>query len=714
MTGIQLSNLGDGLIQMQFDLPGKSANVFTDELLTELATVVTQLEQSPPTSGLIATSAKPGIFIAGADLAAINSTLDWDASQIEAFCRRGQRLFDRLGQLPCPVIAAIGGVCVGGGLEFALACDYRIATDERKTLLGLPEVKLGLIPGWGGTVRLPRMIGLAAAAELTCSGELVSARRAKELGFVDEVVSPTDLLTAARRQLHASQNDFKSRRRSLSGPVSVQPDDVEKFKRESLEAIRHAKLHPHAPETALDQIIASRNNSLFEALDKEATAMTRVYGSDSNAGLLNAFFLGELAKKLVRAVTGGPCAVSSVGIAGIGLMGGEIAQFCSSKTQLRVFDVNLHRAQSVAEQLYTRRDTQPVIVVESAAELADCDLIIEAITESAPAKQDLLKELDAIAPPTSLIATNTSVISIDDLAKPLSRPDRFCGIHFCYPVAHRSLVEVVRGEGTSPATIDLVSSWLVAHKKTPLVVDDHPGFVVNRVLCPMLNEANHLLCSGNSVEVVDRAMRTARFEFGPLEFMDWIGLDISYAAGLWLFPRLSTPIEPSLLMHAIRRAGYLGRKTGAGYYTYNSSGQKVGPNSQLLRLAEQYTNHTERLSADAIFRRLMLVMVNQAADVLYQRTVDSADQVDLAMIAGAGLPDHFGGVLFWANRQGVDQIVGEINSLNDRKELHGRFRPTAGLLAWSARKLTRLFVIVVCSPYLVHILHLLLRASEPL
>ncbi len=682
-SSVRLVELGGRCWQMELDMPGKSANVFTAEMLGDLERAIDRLEALADFAGLIVTSAKPDIFVAGADLVAIQQTLDWRPPEIEQFCRRGQELFGRLGGLPGPVVAAIHGVCVGGGLEFALACDYRLGTAERKTVLGLPEVKLGLIPGWGGTVRLPRLAGLATAAEWACHGELHSAENGLQAGVLDQLVSRETLQQTAQAWLSQRCDQYRARRAQLAGAVTTMPADLSAFAAGESERIEGTRLDPFAPRVVLAHLLDSCGDDRASALRKEAVAMTQVYGSESNAALLNAFFLGEHSKKLMRAAVAVDSKVQRVGVVGIGLMGAEIAALAGAPSDLVLFDAQPERAHQLAAEFERRGQAAAVQVAATLHDLGSCDLIFEAIPEQIDAKRQLLRELEQNLTPDAIIASNTSVLALTELAVGLAHPQRFCGLHFCYPVARRPVVEVIAGPATAPETIDRAAAWLASRRRVPLRVVDQPGFVVNRVLCPMFNEANHLVSQGNAPAAIDQAMREAGFEYGPCEFIDLIGIDVSYAAALWLFPRLPTPLEPALLLHAIHRAGFRGKKSGAGYYQYDSQGARTNQPSPIAPLIQQYLRGEMLLSPQEIVHRLMLVMANQAADIWMAKTVASERDVDLAMVQGGGVPDRLGGVLHWARRQGPTELFRELQVLESDKSHRGRFRPTAGFTAWA-------------------------------
>jgi 3-hydroxyacyl-CoA dehydrogenase/enoyl-CoA hydratase/carnithine racemase len=689
---IRRSTLEPGIEHVVLDVPDKSANVFTSELLAELSTTLDALEASPPALGCILTSAKPGIYVAGADLVAISQTQHWNEKQVKSFCHGGQSLFERLSSLPCVTVAAIHGVCVGGGLEFALACDYLVASDDRKTLLGLPEVTLGLIPGWAGTVRTPRRIGVKAGIDLVTSGRLVAAQQALDMRLIDVTASADQLVARSAALIHEihKAGSLAARRSKLRQATALSASERTKLSEEFETAITGRELHPYAPRVALVHMLDSAGDEFSVACDKEAAAMARVYGSESNAGLLNAFFLNDRAKKSGKFAGIKTNPINCLGIVGVGVMGGDIALACSNRLALRLLDSDMERSQLVAKSCNSPSGSgKPVVVAQSTADLQSCDLVIESIVEDVSAKKRLLADVESHVAASTIVASNTSVIRIAELSSELNRPDRFCGLHFCYPAKDRRLVEVIRGPETADEPLASVCDWVRSMGKVPLPMKDAPGFVINRLLCPMFNETGHLLTDGCTAEQIEQAMRDFGFALGPLEFMDAIGLDTLYAAGAYLIPKLTTPVEPSLLLHAMNKAGWKGRKAGRGFYDYPSADGRAQTNPDLPALIEQYAKPSGRtLSPDEIVRRLLTVMLNQAADLLAECVVPHGDDVDLALLLGGGFPPFRGGLLFWARRQRLAALEADVAQWGAEPSLRRRYRvsPNWALLKAEYRK----------------------------
>lgn len=673
-----------GFVHLILDMPEKSANVLSEGFLVELSAAIDRLEDSTSLAGVVIASAKLGSFVAGADIVAISQTSHWSHEQKVEFCRRGQQLLDRFSRLKCPVIAAIHGVCVGGGLELALACDARIASIDPKTLLGLPEVKLGLIPGWAGTVRLPRLIGLRSALELVTSGRLISATTACDLGMVDALADTDSLLVAATdlaREFSGNYHEKRERtRRAIPGLV---PDSLRQLEAATaLSIYANRQLDSKAPLAALRLMIDSAVDTFDVASAKEAETMAKLYGSEKSAGLIQAFFLNERAKKSGRFPGISPREIRTVGVAGVGVMGADIARICSLQTPTLIYDLDPSRSHAVADSCNSQSGGGPgVSVAEGIRDLAGCDLVIESIVEDVAAKRQLLQRIEAQLGSQAILTSNTSVISIAELAGSLTRPENFCGLHFCYPAQIRKLLEVGRGPQTSDETMATVSAWARSVDRIPLPMNDSPGFVINRMLCPMFNEVGHLLTQGCRLADIEDWIREYGFVSGPAEFMDAIGIDTLCAAGAYLIPRLTTPIEPSLLLHAINKAGWRGRKSGRGFYKYSSMESPPQANELLEPLIQQYAkSEGAALSARDVWLRLLMVMVNQAADALAEKVVADPEDVDLAFVHGAGFPETMGGPLSWARRQGLAQLVAEMKTWSTSPDTARRYRISPALL----------------------------------
>lgn len=656
-ANVRVEFLPEQIALVTLDMPGKSANVLCRELQDDLETILNVIDQTPDLVGCILYSAKPRIFVAGADIQAIVETLDWSDEKIIEFCQRGQQLYDRFHRLPCPSIAAIHGACVGGGMELALGCDWRLATGSPQTFLGLPEVKLGLIPGWAGTVRLPRLIGLPSATDYLLSGRNISVAEAQTLKLVDAVCEPEQLLASAKEILMTRQwqgqpvVDLTTARSVQDQAAGDLPADLEAFRQQELSAIaaRH-DIHDFAPRQLLDHLIGSCRMTFEAACHSEALAMAEVYGSPSSRGLLNLFFLNEHNRKNPGAVNLKltPAPLERIGIVGIGVMGQAIAQMagqCGLETW--VYDTSVEAVNRLQQNWKHRSSLHRA---ENLKDFSNCQLIVESALEETLAKRNLLQSLSSAVPNRVVIATNTSAIPLKNLQSAVQDPSRFCGIHFCHPQLMQ-LIEVIGGDQTSPETVAAAVHWCRQWRKTPVVVGDAAGFVVNRLLAAMLDSSLELLIAGNRHDAIDSAMREFGFPGGPFEIMDVIGLDTVIHAGREMIlaghPQVSrSPIVPRLV-----KLGRLGRKSLLGFYRYTATDATAELDPTLPALLQPYQTSNEPRSPAAIQHHILLGMAQQAESIVAAGLVADRRDLDICVIYGLGFPAHVGGLLFWLDQQ---------------------------------------------------------------
>ena len=671
LSAIQLSNPRSDVVLMTLDMPNKSANVLTDQVFADLSDAIAQLEANPPT-GIILFSAKPSIFVAGADLVKISQTLDWSDPQIVQFCEDGRQIMRRISQLPSVSVAAIHGVCVGGGMELTLWCDHRIVSDHPRTLLGLPEVKLGLVPGWAGTVRLPRLIGLEAAVELTTSARLIDAATTCELGIALEAVPQANLIDRALEiidQTVASQDHLAAREKLLGSVPSIPADtaQLEQQTKQQIEA--NSEIGKYASEIVLEHMLRTASVDAEEACDSESRAMAKVYGSPDNIGLLHYFFLDERAKKTrAQFDEGTKPDWQTIGLVGAGLMGRQIAQLIlKAGWNVVVYDAN---PQACEELVATVAGDARLQIASSLEELRDTQLVIESVVEKRVVKQKLLKELCQILAPETFLFSNTSALPIQNLASAVANPARFAGLHFCCPVEPMRLVEIIRGEHSAELTMNAAIELTRKIRKTPVVMNDACGFVVNRLLCPMFDQALVMLRHGIDCQRIDRIFKEFGFAAGPLEMIDFIGVDtIMYAGETFLqnFPEhvTLTPILPALV-----KRGWHGRKAGRGFYDYAQQtlppeaaatsatnigtvhGQAVGViDDTFSEVLSSYQKETWSLTDTAILEKLLSPMANAGRALLEEGVVEDSRDIDLCSILGTTFPKEKGGLLFWANSQ---------------------------------------------------------------
>jgi len=675
-------------------VPGHRHNVMTAAFLAALRRLLDDLARQPP-RGLIVESGRPGSFLAGADIDRLDRLWDLPEAEVIAICDRGRRLFDRLSAAPWPTVAVIDGVCVGGGLELALACDFRVAADAPGTSLAAPEVKLGLLPGWGGTVRLPRLIGPGPASELVVTGEPVDGRRAAMLGLVDACVAPAAARQAALQLLGWAVADGRhlTRRRRQAAAVQLDPHE-----REFLEATTAAAIlgrtggHYPAPLTALQTLLDGCDLDAAAAAAAETAAFVRLTRSSVARQLVRVFRLRERNRRdsglaaAAAAASAEPTAdAMRPAVVGAGIMGaGIVARHLRSGFTTTLVDIDadtLARAvpEIVDEAAWDRRLaaanpqrvrelTGRLLPTTSLAAAATADLVIESVIERTDLKRRVLAEIEATVPATAIICTNTSTNPIATLAAALSDPSRFCGMHFFNPVRRMLLVEVVRGAATSDATVAAVVAHAKRLGKCPVVVQDSPGFLVNRVLTPYLHEAVELLREGVDAARIDRAARRFGMPLGPLELYDMVGLDTAFYAGLVMASAFGDRIDASPLIPAFVKAGRLGRKTGRGFYRYRGVGhdaRRQAVDEELATLLEPYRLPERPATDREITDRLFLPMLLEALRVLDEGIVRDGCDIDLAVIHALGFPAFRGGLLAWGDSLGAPEVLRRLEQFAD-------------------------------------------------
>lgn len=701
MPSISVSFPEPRIALLAFDLPGKSANVLSAAVMDELAGHLDALEQTPDLQGVIIASAKPGTFIAGADIKEFIALMDAPET-LAAMVRRGHAILGRLANLPAVTVAAIEGACLGGGLELALACDRRVVADHPKTQLGLPEVKLGLIPGWGGCARLPRLIGLPPAVEMITTGNPLTAEGAVKCGLADEI-APSDrlqesALALVRREI-ASRDYLRDRERRV-GPVNFPPTELEYLRFTTGEKLAPEAKHQPAAMTALELLTASANDDLTTAIEKEREAFARLFGSPANRGLVHVFLLQDHNKRDAKSSATQTKPPESISVLGAGIMGIGIAMAgLKSGLQVRVGDANpsvLPRAieECVNDAAYDPATKSADLVrlpqlaarisaVTTDAELAASDVLIEAIVENLEVKVSVLRRLEALLSPDAIIASNTSSIPISKIGAALARPERFCGMHFFNPVKRMKLVEVIRGAQTSDATIATAVALGRRMGKMPIVVQDGPGFLVNRLLSPYLNEALELLHDGHTPAEVDAAAMEFGMPLGPLALYDLVGLDTAFYAGRTMYEAFPDRVRASPILPALIKRNRLGRKNGAGFYTYPSANAAPQPDPAADEILRKYIRTEARLTLPQIQDHLLLTMFLEACRVLEEGRVHDPRDIDLGVVFGLGFPAFRGGILHWAEQTGGAVVLRKLEHCTGRG---ARFTPPQLLLDWAAGK----------------------------
>ncbi|HUG10899.1 MAG TPA: 3-hydroxyacyl-CoA dehydrogenase NAD-binding domain-containing protein [Opitutaceae bacterium] len=662
---ITLDHDPHGLAWIVFDDPAGKANILNSATLAALENVLDALAARQGVRAVVLWSAKERIFIAGADIAALAELPD--ATAAEAFARRGQALFQRIADLPVIVIAAIHGAAAGGGYEVALAAHYRLASESPATVIGLPEVSLGTIPGWGGCARLPRLIGVSAAVEHILAARLLPAEQAKAVGLVDELAPAEGFRDAARAvALRLAENGVPAR---ALAPGEMGTEAIDSRRARVLERTRG--LQP-APVALLDVIARSFGGSLENALVEEARQFGRVTVTPECCGLVRTFFLKEAFKKPAvgawfpgtRAEAHAP--VARVGVIGAGVMGSGIAQWLAARGLAVVLkDVDepvLGHAREIIANLFdeaVRRGKTSAAEAEAGIAaictttewdgLAECDLIIEAIIEDLAAKQALFRKLASLVPPSTILASNTSALPIDEIGADVPRPERVVGIHFFNPVSRMPLVEVILGPRTARATADRVAAWTRAIGKSAVFCRSSPGFIVTRILFFYLNEAVRVWSTQPDTRAIDEAMLDFGMPMGPLRLIDEVGIDVTASIMEGMSGYYAGRFTPATAAAKLVAASLKGRKSGAGFYTY--SGRREVVNDEAAAIAGAAPSG-EPLTAAQIRERLLDLMVREAHGCLEEGVVKSADDIDFAMLLGTGFPAFRGGLTHWAKAAG--------------------------------------------------------------
>jgi 3-hydroxyacyl-CoA dehydrogenase/enoyl-CoA hydratase/3-hydroxybutyryl-CoA epimerase len=660
----------DNIAWLHFDKHNASTNVLSAPVLEAFYDELLELVERAP-RGLVIVSDKSNGFIAGADVNEFVS-LENHGQAISAI-QRGQEVLDRLAALPFPSVAMIHGFCLGGGLELALACRHRVARDDRGTRLGLPEVRLGIHPGFGGSVRLTPLTGAVHAMDLMLSGRTIDARTAKRMGVVDHAVPERHLKAAARAMiLQASFPHRPSKLQALSNHAWVRPILARVFRHQVAKKARRD--HYPAPYALIDvwQQHADNERSMMHA---EAESVAELIVGPTAQNLIRVFLLQEQLKALGRRVDFKPARVHVIGA---GMMGGDIAAWCAYRgMQVTLADQSPERiapAVKRAHSLFKRRLKRSRPVQEAMDRLMPdhqgmgvegADVVIEAIFEDAEAKRSLYQQLEPRLREDAVLATNTSSIPLQELRSVLSNPGRLVGLHFFNPVAKMQLVEIVRDNETDGAVIDRAIAFTRAIDRLPLPVSSTPGFLVNRILMPYLLEAVELENEGVPAAEIDRQALDFGMPMGPIELADTVGLDICLHVAEILGEHLATAV-PGRLRDMVNR-GKLGRKSGEGFYRYNK-GKAV--KSGLPR--------GHRANPD-VSDRMILRMLNEVVTCLHEQVVETADHLDAGMVYGTGFAPFRGGPLHYIETEGADTLLQRLQDLEQR--LGSRFKPAPG---WDA------------------------------
>lgn len=657
----------DGIVVLTLDRAGESVNTFSQDVLDELDALVERLSLDPP-KGLVLRSGKAKGFIAGAD---IREFREFDAKgTIGDSIHRGQQAFQRIAELRCPTVAAIHGFCMGGGTELALACRYRVASNDPSTRIGLPEVKLGIYPGWGGSVRLPRLVGAPAAMDMMLTGRTLSASAAKAIGLVDKVVEPALLVDAAvSLVLKGGKRPFKQRflawitntwpARQLLAPQMVK------------QVARKARKEHYPAPYALIETWRRSSGGIQALLAAERKSVVKLAGTPTARNLTRVFFLQERLKGLGGKDSG----IQRVHVVGAGVMGGDIAAWSAYKgfevtlqdREQKFIDGAITRAQELFAKKVKDEGKRPEVAARLKSDLSgdgipNADLVIEAIIEQAEAKRDLYATVEPRLKADALLTTNTSSIPLTELREHIQRPAQFAGLHYFNPVALMPLVEIIHHDAMAPGTETRLAAFCKALDKLPVPVAGTPGFLVNRIVFPYMLEAATAYSEGIPGAAIDKAAVKFGMPMGPIELIDTVGLDVASGVGQELAPFLGLQIPPALATPP--EPGKRGRKDGQGLYAWENGKPKKPELPKNYKAPEDLED------------RLILPLLNEAVAALHDGVVADADLLDAGVIFGTGFAPFRGGPVQYIRDIGVDALLAKLQAL---QATHGeRFAPRPG------------------------------------
>jgi 3-hydroxyacyl-CoA dehydrogenase/enoyl-CoA hydratase/3-hydroxybutyryl-CoA epimerase len=690
MSGsVSLEYSSDGKIAiLSLGAPDEKAITITPSRLQSFVAALQEVK-SRGVKGLVLRSPNLESFCVGADISLIQSVTD--TSHGAALATEGQSAYDLLEDLPCVTVAAIGGPCVGGGCEMVLACNYRIMSDSKGSTIGLPETKLGILPGFGGTYRLPRVVGLPKALDIILAGKTLRPAQALKAGLVDQVVS-TESLIATAEQIARGGRTPKKRKLPLADRVlsatSVTRSFVAKQARAAL--VKQTKGFYPAPPKALDITVRGMGLSRKEALKREAVALGELITSKESKALVHLFYLTEASKSLGKGARRDVEGIQAL-IVGAGTMGAGIAGTMAKNAHPVIVkdtsDAALQRGidhvkRELSKQRYLSSFERAAIATRidwlqfRSPTIARTGIVIEAVFENMDLKKKIFSDLAQQVSAECILATNTSSLSVTEMATAVPGHHRFVGMHFFNPVEKMPLVEIIRGRDTNDETISKVAALATEMGKFPIVVQDVPGFLVNRILIPYLNEAVFLLQEGHSVEEIDNAALSFGMPMGPIRLLDEVGLDVAAHVSKVMVAGYGERMAVPNFAETLQALGRKGRKSASGFYDYK--GKESHPWSGLREALKLPSAPTQKLSKDELADRLICHLVNEAMKCLAEGVAGSdqelaTKQIDLGTVMGIGFPPFKGGVLYYAQQRGLTEIHQKLAEFNER---HGsRYTP---------------------------------------
>lgn len=679
--------LENGIVELTFDLQGDSVNKFNRTTMEEFRSVIDEMQKDASLKGLLISSAKD-VFIVGADITEFLSVFQMPREELVALMRKQQQIFLDMENLDIPSICALNGYALGGGFEIALASTFRVAAATAK--VGLPEVKLGLLPGFGGTSRLPRMIGADNALEWIAAGDEQTAESALKVGAIDAVVEPDSLRISALKMLNAAVNweiEWRHRREQKHESLHLNENEAMMVfeTARAFIAQKAGKNYP-APMTIAGVMQAAAGMPLTEALEIEAEGFVELAKSPEARALIGLFLGDQSLKKNAKKMRKSARQVNKSAVLGAGIMGGGIAYQAAQKgypiamkdIASEQLELGLSEVAKILQRRFDRgridslkisKTLNQITPTLSYENLQDADMVIEAVVEKDTVKRIVFQEIEEVVSENAVIASNTSTISINSLASGLRHPERFCGMHFFNPVHRMPLVEIIRGDKSSDSTIATTVAFASDLGKSPVVVNDCPGFLVNRVLFPYFAGFAQLIKEGADYEMVDRIMEKFGWPMGPAWLLDVVGIDTSHHAGGVLaqgYPDRMSDDNTSIItmMYSHNR---LGKKNNRGFYVHSSDRKgrprkERDPNMESI-LAEMELSKGRNFSDSEIIDRMMLPMLMESSRCLEDGIVNSPSEVDMALIYGLGFPPFRGGIFRWADEVGLSSLCGSAEKL---------------------------------------------------
>ncbi|MDA9230987.1 3-hydroxyacyl-CoA dehydrogenase NAD-binding domain-containing protein [Rickettsiales bacterium] len=691
-----------GLAKIVFDQKGEKVNKLSSKVLSLLSKTLKDAAKNKNIKTLTFVSKKDNIFIAGADINEIKDI----KNEKDALKKvtEGQNILNQIENLPFPTIALINGACLGGGLELALACKYRIATDNNKTKLGLPEVNLGIIPGFGGTQRLPKIIGLQHSVAMILSGKAIDHKKAYKVGLADEITKEEfsddclnnfieKILEKPKRNTYLIKRQAQKRSRFTKENLLLGKILIYKIAKKNLIAKTRSK-YP-APLAALEVIKETYDlddSDILKGLQIEANYFAKLASKEVAKNLIDLFFASEEVKKFSPSDNKKDIKdIKNTGLIGAGIMGGGIAWlFSNYNIAIRMKDISnqgialgfkqIHKIYSQLKKIRKYSDSQINLRINKISSsldykgFKDKDLVVEAIIEDIDIKKRAISELENYIANDAIIASNTSSLSITKMAKSLKNPERFIGMHFFNPVNRMPLVEVIKGTKTSNQAIATIVNISKKLGKTPIIVKDVPGFLVNRILIPYINESALLVEEGADIELVDELIYDFGMPMGPFTLADEVGIDVGYKVAKILEEGYGNRMQVCHLLKDIYENKEMwGKKTSQGFFNYDKKGKKLNINPKIAEIIKNSALRKSKFFEEDVIDRCILIMINEAARCLEENVVENAKFLDIAMIMGTGFPPFRGGLLKYADNIGIKKLFTKMQKLH--KKYGKRFEP---------------------------------------